>query len=66
MLANEIEDEVRWMLTKGGVFYVKSMFEGLQSTLNEPFPSQMVRRSRVHRKINFFIREVGLGGKFNL
>ena len=37
-IGEEVEDKVRWMLTKKEVFTIKSMFKALMSSLNEPFP----------------------------
>ena len=60
-LEEEVADEVRWKLTKAGVFTVKSMYKALQMSTIQPFPWQMVWRSRVQPKTNFFTWEVAWG-----
>ena len=63
VLAGETEDEVRRMMTKSGLFFVKSMFMAHHPSPNEPFPWQTVWRSCVQPKISFFTWKA-VWGKF--
>ena len=59
-LEEEVADEVRWKLTKAGVFTVKSMYKALQMSAIQPFPWQMVWTC-IQPKISFFTWEVAWG-----